>query len=63
MQAHKFKSLIDTRWVLGLEVIIIFKEFLQPIVSVIEKIENDFKNNESIKRAHSLLNSICNFSW
>lgn len=41
----------------------IFKEFLQPIVSALEQIENDSKNNESIKRAHSLLNNICNFNF
>lgn len=41
----------------------IFKEFLQPIVSALEQIENNSKNNESIKRAHSLLNDICNFNF
>ncbi|KAF0702443.1 52 kDa repressor of the inhibitor of the protein kinase-like, partial [Aphis craccivora] len=62
-QAHKLKSLCETRWVLRHEAIMIFKELLQPIISALEQIENDSKNKESIKRAHSLLNNICNFNF
>jgi len=40
-----------------------FKELLQPIVSALEKIKNDSKIKESIKRAHSLLKKICNYNF
>lgn len=40
-EVHKLKSLCETRWVLRHEAIIIFKEFLQLIVSALEQIEND----------------------
>jgi len=45
-QAHKLKPLCETRWVLRHKAIMIFKEFLQPIVSALEQIENgnDSKN-------------------
>lgn len=62
-QAHKLKSLCETRWVLRHEAIMIFKKFLQPIVMALEQIQNDSKNKENIKRAHSLLNCICNVSF
>lgn len=46
--AHKLKSLCKTRWVLRNEAIMTFKEFLQLIVSVLEQIKKDFKNNKLI---------------
>jgi len=46
IQAHKLKSLCETRWVY--EVIMIFKEFLHALVIALEQIENDSKNIETI---------------
>ncbi|XP_025191788.1 52 kDa repressor of the inhibitor of the protein kinase-like [Melanaphis sacchari] len=57
-QSFKLKSLCETRWVLRHEAVMLFKEFLEPIVAALEQIDCDSSN-----RTTSLLNTICNFKF
>lgn len=57
-QSFKLNSLCETWCILRHEAVILFKEFLEPIVAALEQIECDSSN-----RTTSLLNSICNFNF
>ncbi|KAL4104264.1 hypothetical protein QTP88_019573 [Uroleucon formosanum] len=62
-QSTKLKSLCETRWVLRHEAIMLFKEFIEPVVAALEEVQNECSGTDSSKRANSLLHCICNFNF
>ncbi|KAL4132322.1 hypothetical protein QTP88_009494 [Uroleucon formosanum] len=47
-QSFKLKTLCENRWVLRHEAVMLFKEFLEPIVAALEQIECDSSNRTTI---------------
>lgn len=62
-QSTKLKSLCETRWVLRHEAVMLFKEFVEPVVAALEEVQNECSGTDSSKRANSLLHCICNFNF
>ncbi|KAL4098959.1 hypothetical protein QTP88_023465 [Uroleucon formosanum] len=56
-QSTKLKSLCETRWVLRHEAVMLFKEFIEPVVAALE-VQNECSGTDSSKRANSLLHCI-----
>jgi len=54
-QSTKLKSLCETRWVLCHEAVMLFKEFVEPVVAALEEVQNKCSGTDSSKKANSLL--------
>jgi len=49
--------------VLRHESIMLFKEFVEPVVAALEEVQNECPGTDSSKRAISLVHRICNFNF
>ncbi|XP_060869649.1 zinc finger MYM-type protein 1-like [Metopolophium dirhodum] len=54
-QSTKLKSLCETRWVLRHEAVMLFKEFVEPVVAALEKVQSECSGTDSSKRAKILI--------
>lgn len=63
VQATKLKSLCETRWVLCHESVLIFKEFLEPIVAALEQLQAEGARGIDLTRTNGMINCICNFNF
>lgn len=59
----KLKTLCETRWVVRHEAVLLFKDFLNPIVAALESIQMDLQGSESARKANYLLHCICKFHF
>jgi len=62
-QSTKLKSLCETRWVLRHEAVMVFKEFVEPVIAALEKVQNKCSGTDSSKGANSLFHCIGNFNF
>lgn len=58
----KLKTFCETRWVLRHEAILLFKDFIAPVIASLEEIES-LPSSDSSKKAHILLQSVCQFQF
>lgn len=58
----KLKTLCETRWVARHDAVLMFKEFIEPIIAALEQIES-LATDDSSKKAHILLQSVCHFPF